>query len=232
MSHDTKRNLRTAALIAAVLCILALALLIIRSCGKTEEPEPVPVAPPVTAPAVVPEPEPEFESETEQELKYGVGLFGPDEERLEYVSGEMTLRVPRMEYDGPVYSGEADVDRESETFRSVSGTVLDQGPGLFGASQMPSESNSNVSIAAHRDIIGMEFYDIDKMTYGDYIYLTYKNREYAYLYQETFVTHDNDWEPIRTKDYSCVTLQSCTPVNVASHRIFVVGKLAEVKDIE
>ncbi len=232
MSPNAKRFLRTGALVLAVLCALALALLFNRSCGKQEEPLEASVAPPVTEPAVSSQPEPESESEAEPQLKYGVGLFGPDQERIEYISEEMTLRVPRMEYDGPVYSSGDDVNRESETFRSVSGSVLDKGPGLFGASQMPSESNSNVSIAAHRDIMGMEFYDIDKMTDGDYIYLTYKNKEYTYLYEETFVTHDNDWEPIKTKDFSCVTLQSCTPINVASHRIFVVGRLVEVKDVE
>jgi sortase A len=116
----------------------------------------------------------------------------------------------------------------SPTYRGVSDEVLDQGPGLFGAAQLPSAANANVSIAAHRDIGGQEFRDVDKLAEGDYIYLTYRGVEYAYLFEDSFTTHAYDWEPIRTKDYPCVTLQSCTPVLLATHRIFVVGRLVGI----
>lgn len=165
--------------------------------------------------------EPEM-NRTKQELHtllYQVGKFGPDAERKGYVSEEMILEVPRMDCNGPVYDGTDD-----ETLR--------KGPGLFPQAQLPGPENRNVSIAAHRDVHGKEFYDIDKMTDGDYMYLTYKGKKYVYLFEDSFVTTEDDWEPIRTKDYSCITLQSCTPINVASHRIFVVGRLVDIIDLE
>jgi sortase A len=182
-------------------------------------------------------PEQAFSTEGES-LKFPVGKFGPvfseygeDTERLGYVSGEMILRVPRMDFEGAVYSSEQDITQGSATYQGVNNDVLDQGVGLFGASQMPCESNSNVCIAGHRDIGGMEFWDIDKVTAGDYLYLIYQGREYVYLYENTLITHDKDWEPIRTKDYSCITLQSCTPLFLATERIFVIGRLVAVNDV-
>jgi sortase A len=184
------------------------------------------------------EPEPESSIADPETLKFPVGRFGPlfneygpDTERLEYVSGEMILRVPRMDFEGPVYSSEQDITQGTDTYQGVNNDVLAQGVGLFGASQMPSESNSNVCIAGHRDIEGKEFWDIDKVTDGDYMYLTYLGKEYVYLYESTLITHDKDWEPIRTKDYGCLTLQSCTPIYLATERIFVTGRLVAVNDV-
>ncbi|MDL2234272.1 sortase [Ruminococcaceae bacterium OttesenSCG-928-L11] len=169
-----------------------------------------------------PETEPESQPVTEPELHtqlYEVGKFGPDAERKTYESGTMTLSVPRMNYEGPVLDG-------------TTKEVLDIGPGLFEQAQLPGPENRNVSIAAHRDIKGMEFYDIDKIIPGDPIILTYLGKRYTYEAVDSFVTTDDDWDPIRTKNYSCVTLQSCTPINVASHRIFVVGRLVKIEEVE
>ncbi|MCL2056691.1 MAG: class E sortase, partial [Oscillospiraceae bacterium] len=193
-------------------------------------PPPPPAQTPPPAPKQEPEPEPEIETEPIRE--YPVGRFGPDELRREYISGEMTLRVPRMDYDGPVFSSEQDITQGTPTYQGVSDNVLDRGPGLFGAAQLPGLGNANVSIAAHRDIVGREFWDIDKMQEGDYIYLTFRGREYVYLFEDSFVTHDKDWDPVRVKEYGVVTLQSCHPIFIASHRMFVVGRLVAVIDDE
>ncbi|MDR2933022.1 MAG: class E sortase [Oscillospiraceae bacterium] len=150
---------------------------------------------------------------------YPVGGYGPDEERKAYVDGSMTLRIPRLDFEGPVLNG---VDDET----------LKDGVGLFDQAQLPGPENRNVSIAGHRDIYGMEFYYIDTIKEGDFLYLAYEGKEYQYEYEETFVTHPRDWDPVAVKDYSRITLQSCTPINVASDRIFVTGRLVDIRDIE
>ena len=186
------------------------------------------------APPLVPEPQFEKEPEANPDpdpLLYDVGIFGPDDLRREYVSGEMLLKVPKMKFEGPVYSGIEEITPGSSSYQSVSDGSLALGIALFGAAQVPTDSNSNVSIAGHRDIYGKEFYDIHKLAEGDYMYLEFRGKEYVYLFEDSFVTHDNDWEPIRTKDYGCITLQSCTPIYIASHRIFVVGRLVEIKTV-
>lgn len=183
-------------------------------------------------PEVLPEPEPELIPEPEPPpLLYPVGAFGPDQLRLDYVSGEMILRIPRLDFEGPVHSGEVDITPGSATYKSIANSTLDNGVGLFGASQLPSESNSNVSVAGHRDIRGMEFYYIDTIELGDPVYLEYQGKEYSYVVEDIFETTPDDWEPIRVKEYGCITIQSCTPIGIASHRIFVVGRFQGVKDI-
>ena len=153
------------------------------------------------------------------EKVYEVGKFGPSIARKNYESGTMTLHIPRLDFEGPVLGG-------------VDVLTLKKGVGLFNQSMLPGPENANVSIAGHRDIHGCEFYYIDTMQEGDYIYLTYKNKRYKYEYEETFVTHNRNWSPIAVKDYSRITLQSCTPIGIASDRIFVTGKLVEIKEIK
>lgn len=180
------------------------------------------------------EADPELTSEPEVEpapLLYTVGKFGPDDLRMEYVSEEMILKIPRISFEGPVYSDIEDITPGSLSYQGVSSDVLLNGVALFGAAQVPTNSNSNVSIAGHRDIYGMEFYYIDRITEGDYMFLEFRCKEYVYLFEDSFVTEDNDWDPIKTKDYGCITLQSCTPIHVASHRIFVVGRLVEIREL-
>ena len=155
------------------------------------------------------------------EQVYEVGkLFYPiqDEARLEYDDGAMILEIPRLNFKDPVYNGVDDL-------------TLRKGVGLFDESQLPGPENRNVSIAGHRDIYGCEFYYIDTIQEGDLIYLNYDGKRYTYTFEESFVTHDSDWEPIRVKEFSAITLQSCTPIGVASHRIFVVGKLTAIEDL-
>lgn len=212
---------------AAIAVGIILVIMTIADSIRKSQPEPAPEEPvSQSSPEAAPEPKPEPPSPD-----YPVGKFGPDDLRLEYVSGEMTLRIPKIEFEGPVYSGEEDITEGSDTYQSVSDAVLEKGVGLFGAAQVPTASNSNVSIAGHRDLHGMEFYNIDKMEIGDNIYLEFRGWEYVYEVEDIFETTPTDWEAVRIKEYGCVTLQSCTPLYVASHRIFVVGRLISINDL-
>ena len=184
------------------------------------EPEPTPPAVTTTQPVttVPPATEAAKPAAALHSIAYPEGRFGPDEERLAYQDSTMTLRIPKLEYEGPVLDG-------------TSLEVLENGVGLFEQAQLPGPENRNVSIAGHRDIHGKEFYNIDKLGEGDYIYLTYQGQEYAYLFEESVIVTPDNWDPVRIKDFSCVSLQSCTPVNIASHRIFVVGRLESITEI-
>lgn len=149
--------------------------------------------------------------------EYPVGDLIIVPERDLYDDGDLQLYVPRLDLVAPIYNG---IDDET----------LKKGVGLFTYSQLPGlmERNSNVSLAGHRDIYGEEFYYIDTITQGDMLYLTYGGSLYTYEYEYTIITHDRDWDPIRVKDYSCITLQSCTPIGLATERIFVVGRLVGI----
>lgn len=144
-------------------------------------------------------------------------LFTTDE-RDEYKSGEMVLRVPRLALTAKVQSGTSD-------------SVLRHGPGLYASSALPSFGNPNVGIAAHRGVYGAEFYNIDKLTAGDLIYLEYDGYLFTYEYVFTTVVPFDDWGEMYCTDYSAVTLTSCQLTN-STERICVRGKLLSITPME
>ena len=218
------RKPRTIIITLFMLAVSASLALWIGLPKQEPESDPIVVSKHESAQSPIPEPESEQVHWPEvvfHEQVYEVGkLFYPiqDEARLEYDDGAMILEIPRLNFKDPVYNGVDDL-------------TLRKGVGLFDESQLPGPENRNVSIAGHRDIYGCEFYYIDTIQEGDLIYLNYDGKRYTYAFEESFVTHDSDWEPIRVKEFSAITLQSCTPIGVASHRIFVVGKLTAIEDL-
>lgn len=139
-------------------------------------------------------------------------------ERDNYQTGDLILIIPKLSLKEPVQAG---TDTAS----------LNKGPGLYDYAQLPGEGNRNVSIAAHRNksqngiIREWFFYYIDTMCEGDYIYLVSKNKIYRYLYDQTTIVEEDDWTPIYSQGFSCITLTSCEPIGVSDHRIVVRGKL-------
>lgn len=191
-------------------------------------------------PAVVTDPslpssqekEPQPSVELHQQL-YEPGTIGPDQERREYQDASLILRIPRLNYQGAVLEG---MTKELKSGNgavnsAMDETALDHGVVLFNQSQLPGTENRNVSIAGHRDILGMEFYYIDTFEEGDFLYLYYNGMEYTYEYRDTVITHNRDWDYIKTNEYSTLTLQSCHPVNVATQRIFAYGYLTDVRTL-
>lgn len=159
------------------------------------------------------------EASSDPTADYPEGKLFITVERSQYQSGGMTLTVPKLGLtEIPVLP---DVDDET----------LKSGVGLYEYAQMPGTGNRNVSIAGHRDIYGEEFYDIDKLAEGDEFYLTYEGKRYTYVYKDTKIVEADDWSPIYIQGFSCLTLTSCTPIGVASHRIIVRAELNSIEEI-
>lgn len=142
-------------------------------------------------------------------------------ERQKYKSGDLTLIIPKLNFNEPVQNG---TDTAS----------LNKGPGLYDYAQLPGKGDRNVSIAAHRNkshngvISEWFFYYIDTLCEGDYIYLTNQKHIYCYEYDQTTIVEENDWSPIYSQGFGCITLTSCEPIGVADHRIIVRGKLIDI----
>lgn len=142
-------------------------------------------------------------------------------ERQEYKTGDLTLIIPKLNLNEPIQNG---TDTEA----------LSKGPGLYDYAQLPGEGNRNVSIAAHRNhsrngvISEWFFYYIDTLCDGDYLYLTDKDHIYQYKYDQTTIVKDTDWGPIYSQGFSCLTLTSCEPIGIATHRIVVRSRLNQI----
>lgn len=139
--------------------------------------------------------------------------------RARYESGTMFLTVERLGL------------QEIPVLGDVTEETLKHGVGLYDYSQTPGTGNRNVSIAGHRDIYNMEFYQIDKLTDGDLMVLTYEGKRYTYLYRDTKIVEEDDWSPIYIQGFSCLTLTSCHPIAVASHRMIVRAELQSIEDV-
>ena len=91
-----------------------------------------------------------------------------------------------------------------------------------------------MSIAAHRNksrngiISEWFFYYIDTLCEDDYIYLTDSTKIYRYRYDQTTIVEEKDWSPIYSQGVSCITLTSCEPIGVATHRIIVRAILDDI----
>ncbi len=153
---------------------------------------------------------------TDDNLPYDKLFITP--ERQSYESGDLTLIIPKLDFKEDIEHGTDDVS-------------LNLGPGLYEYAQLPGDGNRNVSIAAHRNTsrngkIGeWFFYYIDTLTNGDYLYLVDNSNIYQYEYEKTTVVDAYDWSPIYSQGYSCLTLTSCEPIGISTHRIIVLSKL-------
>lgn len=173
------------------------------------------------APVVVCAPPETSTSALDSTFSYDKDTLWLTAERAAYQSDALTLLVPRLSLSVGVQNGTTDA-------------ALAQGVGLYDMAQLPNDTatNGNVSIAGHRGAAGCEFYEIDKLTDGDFIFLEYKGMRYAYQWIETVIVADDDWRPIFCRDYKSVTLTSCHPLNSNKQRICAIGKLVGSERIE
>lgn len=160
------------------------------------------------------------------DIVYPVGKIVLAGNRADYKDDSMILSIPCIDLEVSVLS----LPDPNEAGEDAVNNKLNEGVGLFYCSQLPGPENANVSIAGHRDIRGMEFYYLDKIAAGDLMYLTWNGKRYIYEYYDTMITGPSDWTAIKVRNFSALTLQTCTPINVASHRMFVIGKLIGIEE--
>lgn len=215
---------------AAVLFLLAAALLLSGRGAPAPEPSPTPsavlptpTAVPDPAPSGTPEPAESVMPEVVDGLK--VGAWPITQERRDYVDGSLELYIPAIGITRTIWDG-------------TDAQTLNKGVGLYEYAQLPGEGNRNVSLAGHRNGLDKNgnitdhapFYYVDTLGEGDYFYLTGGGRIYRYLYDDTWVVEPDDWSPIATTGYSCLTITSCEPIGISDHRIVVRARLDEIFD--
>lgn len=155
-----------------------------------------------------PEPAPEEPANEEDNLPHDKLFITV--ERQHYKAGDLRLVIPRISFDKGVEDSTSEAD-------------LERAPGLYAYAQLPGEGNRNVSIAGHR--YKRDFYYIDTVVTGDYMYLVDAEHVYRYLHESSFVIEPDDWGPIYSQGFSCLTTTTCTPIGISDHRLVVRGKL-------
>ncbi|MGG5753946.1 class E sortase [Zafaria sp. Z1313] len=132
------------------------------------------------------------------------------------------MYVPRFgaDYARPVTDG-------------VGTEVLDHlGIGRYPQTQMPGELG-NFGVAAHRQTHGQVFWDIDKLTDGDRLYVQTAEGFYQYAYRSTEIVHPSQGEVLLPVPHqpgvepttSLLTLTSCDPPFTTRMRIIAYAEL-------
>lgn len=124
------------------------------------------------------------------------------------------IKIPAIAVDLPVYHGTSD-------------NTLLRGAGHLEGSSLPIGGKSTHSvITAHRGLAGATmFTNLDKVEIGDRITIEVFGKVLTYEVRETKVVAPDDTDSLRAEhDSDLVTLITCTPLGVNTHRILVTAE--------
>ena len=146
----------------------------------------------------------------------GSGVVIPDnyDEILNIDAGLMgILEIPKIDVKLPIYHG-------------IKENVLKKGVGHLSESAFPIGGKGNHTIlSTHRGLPEAKlFTDLDKLRCGDLFYIHMYNDILAYQVDQIKVVEPNDTrylKPIKEEDH--ITLLTCTPYGINSHRLLVRG---------
>jgi sortase A len=119
--------------------------------------------------------------------------------------------IPVIGVDAPVVRGD---DWES----------LKMGAGHYIGSANPGE-RGNCVISAHNDIYGEIFRDLPKMNIGDEIIVHTQTQAYRYVVEQTRIIEPTEVGVMAPTSSPVLTLISCYPYGIDSHRIVVIAAL-------
>lgn len=102
--------------------------------------------------------------------------------------------------------------------------------GHFEQTALPGEAG-NFSVIGHRNYtFGQYFNRLDEMAPGDEVAVEYDGQIFTYTVTDTFVVNPEDVWVLDETDASEITLITCTPIRIATHRLIVKGELTDVAD--
>lgn len=123
------------------------------------------------------------------------------------------ISIPKIDVKVPIYHG-------------TNSKVLQKGVGHLEGSSFPvGGSSTHAVLSAHRGLPSSKlFTDLDQMEKGDVFHIYILNEVFTYQVDQILVIEPSSTEPLMIqegKDY--VTLVTCTPYAVNTHRLLVRG---------
>ena len=130
------------------------------------------------------------------------------------------IEIPAINIDLPIYHG-------------TTGAAMEKGAGHMEGTSLPVGGiGTHAVISAHSGMAGAKlFTDLDKLELGDVFFITVCNEKLAYEVDNIAVVEPTDIDLIRIdtqQDY--VTLLTCTPYGVNTHRLLVRGHRVEMAE--
>lgn len=128
--------------------------------------------------------------------------------------------IPKIDVHLPIYQGTEE-------------SALQAGAGWWIGTSLPTGGeNTHCVLTAHTGLVKAKmFTDLDQMELGDTFSLSILDRVLTYQVDQILVTEPTDFEPLLIQeggDY--VTLYTCTPYGVNTHRLLVRGSRVETPE--
>jgi sortase A len=121
--------------------------------------------------------------------------------------------IPKINVDAPIING-------------VTWEDLKKGVGHLPGSANPGE-RGNLYLAAHNDIFGEIFRYLEKLGVGDEYFIYAGEQKFRYVVKEKRIINPTDVEVMLPTTEPVATLQTCYPYLIDTHRLVVIGELAE-----
>ena len=139
---------------------------------------------------------------------------GFSEEDIEVpAEGEMLciLRIPSIESENPVRQG-------------LEKSILSDSLGHDMSTVVPGQKG-NCVIAGHRNYTFGKFFNrLDEVQINDLIYVDTPTQTYTYAVTEIKTAEPDDLSVLDPTDKEQLTLYTCTPIYVASHRLVIIAE--------
>lgn len=156
-------------------------------------------------------------------------LIATDEEK-EYLKTQLnpigngmigTLSIPAIDVEIPVYQG-----TEEDSLQSGAGWWI-------GSSFPVGGESTHAVITAHTGLVKAElFTNLDKLKEGDFFSFRVLDRNLYYVVDQILVTVPEDTAPLTVQEgEDWITLYTCTPYGINTHRLLVRGHRIEEPEI-
>lgn len=130
------------------------------------------------------------------------------------------IEIPKINVNLPIYHGTED-------------DVLSKGIGHFKPSSLPVGGKSTRSVlTGHRGLPSSKLFTrLDEMEEGDYFFIEVCNETLAYRVNEIIEIKPEELSELQIEpDEDLVTLVTCTPYGINTHRLLVTGERVPYKE--
>lgn len=119
------------------------------------------------------------------------------------------------------------IDLKVAIGEGVDTKTLKYAVGHFDGTAMPGEKG-NFAVAGHRSYTYNKYFNrLDELQEGDEITIKSKKGEYTYKVYEKKVVEPTEVSVLNKTEDATITLVTCTPIRIATHRLIIKGKLIE-----
>ncbi|OEH83712.1 hypothetical protein BCR26_08345 [Enterococcus rivorum] len=168
----------------------------------------------------------EYEEQNNEQQKGNAPLKDPFE-KIEGKKGSNTLDLKEQSLPEPAAVLEIPkINLKVQVYPSSSDLALEEGIGVLEGTSLPTGGVGNHSVlTGHRGLsIGQMFTDLPNLKMKEHFYVTILDEVHAYEVDKIeTVTPDNltYFDRVPNEDY--ITLVTCTPLGINSHRLLVRG---------